>query len=741
MDGSGQLTWDAPEGSWRIFRFGQTIHGEEYQKRTKCTSRGSQGFEIDFYSREALDRQFAETAEKVLAEAGELAGKTLMYFHDDSWECGEPNWTPNMRAEFTQRRGYAPEPYLPVLSGQTVQNKDLSARFLRDWKRTAADLFAEYHYGHFSALAKKNGMGIHPEAGGPFFTTTMDPLMNLGRCDIPMGEYWIRKSEPNGDVWFVDQYAKCDSVKQAATAAHVYGKKLCQAEAFTNMGRNWEEAPLMLKDIGDRALCAGLTRNMLCFYVHQPYLDIKPGYEWPEAGTHFDRNITWWPQMHAFTGYLSRCQALLQQGLFVADACYFAGDDAGGFAPAKTCMNPPLPAGFDCDTINQEILLTRLGVADGRLVLPDGMSYRLLVLPERETMTPESLERIAQLVRDGATVVGPKPVRSSSLTDYPQCDDKVARLAAEVWGACDGKSRMENLFGKGRVIWGKTLREVFEAQGTKPDFSCSCADTGASLDYIHRRSGATEIYFIANPQDRDVLAACTFRVGGKLPEIWDPMTGNRRDARAFTQNEDGTTCVPLQFSPKGSLFVVFSKPIGTSDHGVGATNFPEVAPAMEVTGPWTVRFDTKWGGPESAEFSELVDWTLRPEEGIKHYSGKATYVKEMGLPESVTEDGARLLLDLGELNSLAEVRVNGKDLGVLWTKPFRVDISKAVKAGSNHLEVDIINLWPNRLIGDSKLPKEKRLTTTNVKKFYEGEHSLLPSGFLGPVRLYRARVE
>ncbi len=741
MNASGHLAWDAPEGAWRVFRFGQTIHGEEYQKKTKCASRGAQGYEIDFYSREALGKQFAETAGKVLAEAGKLAGRTLKYFHDDSWECGEPNWTPNMRAEFKTRRGYDPEPWLPVLAGQTVQSGELSERFTRDWKRTAADLMAENHYGYFNELSMKSGVGTHPEAGGPFFTTTMDPLMNLGRSDIPMGEYWIRKSEPDGQVWFVEQYGKCDSVKQAATAAHVYGKRLCQAEAFTNMGRNWEEAPIMLKDIGDRALCAGLTRNMLCFYVHQPQLDIKPGYEWPEAGTHFDRNITWWPQMHAFTGYLARCQALLQQGYFVADACYFAGDDAGCFAPAKTRMNPPLPAGFDCDTVNGEVLMTRLAVRDGRLVLPDGMSYRLLVLPERDTMTPESLARIARLVEAGATVVGPKPARSSSLSNYPKCDGDIATLAAKLWGSCDGKTVQENAYGKGRVIWGKTLQEVFEARQIRPDFTCASAAQNVRLDYIHRRIAGVDIYFVANPQDGGVSAECAFRVKERQPEIWDPLSGSRRNAKVFTQREDGTITLPLEFAPKGSVFVIFSKPISPAQNGSAAGNFPAAVPVMDIAGPWTVKFDSKGGGPESVEFADLADWTQRPEDGIKYYSGKATYLKSFDLPESLLPQGGRLFLDLGELNNLAEVRLNGKDLGVLWTKPFRVEITQAARAGNNQLETDIVNLWPNRLIGDGKLPPEKRLTTTNVQKFYTGEHPLLPSGLLGPVRVCREQAE
>jgi hypothetical protein len=507
------------------------------------------------------------------------------------------------------------------------------------------------------------------------------------------------------------------------------------------MGRNWEEAPSMLKDIADRAFCAGLTRNVLCFYVHQPYLDIKPGYEWPEAGTHFDRNITWWDQMDAFTSYLSRCQFLLQQGLFVADVCYFAGDDAGRYVPAKTHMNPALPDGYDCDTVNGEVLMTRLSVQDGRLVLPDGMSYRLLVLPERDSMTPEALAKVAALVESGATVVGPKPIQSSSLKNYPACDDEVKSLAETVWGNCDGTAVKEHAHGKGRVITGRTLQDVLEADELLPDVEFKDAQGGASLDYIHRRTPDADIYFVSNQKDRSEHALCVFRVNARRPELWDPLTGGIRNIDAFTQTNDGRTAVPLEFAPCGSMFVVFRTPITPSQNGTAAGNFPAVTSLMEIQGPWKVSFDTKWGGPDLADFPELIDWTKRPEEGIKFYSGKATYRTDFDVAESAVVHGNHVYLDLGELYYLAQVRLNGKALGVLWTKPFRVEITEAMHAGTNQLEVDIVNLWPNRLIGDAKLPPDKRYTTTNVDKFYKGEHPLLPSGLIGPVTLLSSESE
>ncbi len=731
LDASGRLDWKVPEGNWLILRFGQTLTG----KRTKCVSRGSGGYEIDILSTEALDMHFAQTAAKVVADIGPLAGKTLKYLHDDSWESGEPNWTPRMRQEFRRRRGYDPLVYLPVLAGKTVDSAAISKRFARDYRRTLADMVADNHYGRFRDLARRSGMGIHPESGGPFFVSMMDALMNLGRSDIPMGEFWIRKSEPNGKIWYVDQYPVCDTVKQAATAAHVYGKKLCQAEAFTNMGRNWEEDPYMMKAIGDQALCAGLTRIMLCFYVHQPYLDIKPGYEWPGAGTHFDRNITWWNQIHAFTGYISRSQFLLQQGLFVADVCYYVGEDVPCYVPAKTKMKPPLPTGHDCDAINFEVLMTRLSAKDGRLVLPDGMSYRLLVLPQRDTMTPEALGKIASLVEAGATVVGPRPARSPSLKDYPKCDQKVKTLADKLWGDVDGQKVKQRKAGKGRVIWGKTLQEILHADGVKPDFEFVSTQKGAYLDYIHRSTSDAEIYFVSNQLSRTEKAQCTFRVAGRQPELWDAVTGRMRDAVAFKQTGDGRTTVPLELPPRGSIFVVFRRAIPASRNGPAATNHPALSPAMEVKGPWTVKFDPKWGGPEQIVFEKLVDWTKRPEEGIKYYSGTATYHKTFDLPKGLRQGGKRVYLDLGKFKNVAQVRLNGKDLGVVWTAPWQVEITGAVKPAGNRLDIDVVNLWPNRLIGDAKLPIKKRLTKTNVQKFYKGNRKPLESGLLGPVRI------
>jgi len=711
VDASGRLVWDAPKGAWKIIRMGYTLVGRGV---VHCTSPNGGGLEIDPLSRAAMDMHFEATIGACAKEMGDAFGKTLKYTHIDSWELGEPNWTPGFRSVFKQRRGYDPLPYLPALAGKTVDNKEVTARFLHDCRRTVADCTAENYYGRQSELSRKHGMGIHPESGGPFFTHWIDALQCLGKSDIPMGEYWARRTEPTGPIWYRNQFKRCDTVKQAASAAHIYGKKFVQAEAYTTMGPNWEKDPYMLKDIGDLAFCAGLTRNMLCFYVHQPQLDFKPGHQWPAAGTHFDRNITWFPMSHAWLKYLARCQHMLQQGLFVADVCYYYGDDVPGFVPGRDHMQPALPRGYDCDTINTEVLLTRVAAKDGRIVLPDGMSYRMLVLPNSEAMSLPVLEKVAELVEAGVPVVGRPPTRTPGLQDYPKCDEEVKRLASDL-----------------KLITSDSLQVTLNELSIAPDFESG----DVPLHYIHRRSEDADIYFVCNQQSEPVTAECTFRVAGKQPEIWDAVTGEIREAMAF-DIVAGRTTLPLEFASRGSLLIVFRKP-AKSNKGPDEANFGRQIQFGELHGPWTVKFDPEWSGPESVEFEKLEDWTKRPEPGIKFYSGKATYHKTFDLPNEAQEAARRLYVELGRVRNVARVRLNGKDLGVVWTAPWQVEITGAVKPTGNKLEIDVVNLWPNRLIGDAGLPAEERLTKTNVPKFKK-DSPLLPSGLLGPVVLKMA---
>jgi hypothetical protein len=514
-------------------------------------------------------------------------------------------------------------------------------------------------------------------------------------------------------------------VKQPASAAHTYGRKLVLAEGFTTIGPHWQETLWdNLKPSFDHACTEGLNLLVWHAFVCSPASEGMPGQQY-FAGTHLNPNVTWWEKSAPFFAYINRCQALLQQGLPVADVAYYYGDHVPNFARLRKSDPAKLGAGYDYDVVTEEVVLKRMSVKDGRLVLPDGVSYRALVLPERNVISRPVLEQIRKLVRAGATVVGPRPVAATTLRDYPRVDAQVAKLAAELW---DGQT------GRGRVIAGQSGREALQTLGAKPDFE---PESGATLplSYIHRRDGNAEIYLVANRTNRGGAVACTFRVAGKAPELWDAVSGARKFAAAY-EEQDGRTTVPLEFDPCGSWFVIFRDP-AAGHPATGRSNGIVVAPLQEISGNWTVRFDTNWGGPAAAQFEQLVSWTERAEPEIKFYSGTAVYENSFDLPQSaISNRQSPILLDLGSIRELAEVRVNGKFCGITWTPPFRVDITGAVKPGSNQLEIEVVNFWPNRIIGDASLPATERRTKTNIRKLTP-ETKLMESGLFGPVRVLK----
>ena len=599
-----------------------------------------------------------------------------------------------------------------------------------------------------------------------------------------------------GEFWSNEQWARPDC-KLAASTAHGYGKRIVGAEAYTTGGgpnAQWQAYPFALKAQGDSAFCVGINHFVFHRYLHQPYPGRQPGVDWQAIGINFERTETWWQQSAAWMTYLARCQFLLQRGVFVADLCYFVGEGAptslvrrrgkGEAPPARMdgstfteitlgrhgALPPAPPGGYDFDGCNVELLM-RMSVRDGRLVLPSGMTYSVLVLPPGKTMTPAVVRRIQELVAMGATVVGPKPVQSPSLAEYPGCDAEVGRLADQVWGDCDGKTVREHSFGKGKAMWGKPLSEVLASLGAGPDFSYSARADDAELDYIHRRDGQAEIYFVSNQKNRFEEVECSFRSSGKAPELWYPDTGRIEKLAAYTERS-GRVTLPLRLDPCGSVFVVFREsakgdpivsvrrngepvlaeleftPQGTVElkaweagayelkTAAGKVFKPTVAGVSEVTvaGPWELRFPQGRGAPEKIILEELLSWTRHADDGVKHFSGTATYVKDVGIPADWIDRNMILRLDLGKVKEIAGVRVNGKDLGVLWKPPFRVDLAGLVHPGVNRVEIQVTNLWPNRMIGDQSLPEEKRYTWSTWNP-YTKDSPLLESGLLGPVTL------
>ncbi len=718
----GTLRWEVPPGEWQILRFGCTIGDHSY---VSTCSDGWQGYAVDVLNADAFERYWIAVLEPLIADAGPHAGKAFKYLHTDSWEVEPLNWTPALFYEFRQRRGYDPVPFAPVLAGRIVNSREESNRFLHDFRKTVGDLAIDHHYRLFRDLAHKHGLLIHPESGGPH-SVPIDAQRCLGWNDVPMSEFWAwswRHRVGDANRFFI---------KQPASAAHTYGHNLVFAEGFTTIGPHWQERLCdNLKPSFDHALCEGLNVLVWHAFVCSPEAMGVPGQQY-FAGTHLNPNVTWWSRSAPFFAYLNRCQWLLQQGHFVADALYYYGDHVPNFTQMKASDPAHVLPGFDYDVLTEEALLERVSVANGRFVLTDGMSYAVLALPNRAAISLPALRKIESLVQAGGTILGPKPVRAETLQNYPECDAEVAHLADGMWGVI-GTGVGERAVGQGRVVWGKTARQTLLDSGLAPDFEVVTSEPGADIEYVHRRTADTEIYFVASRSNRWETARCAFRVADKAPELWNPVTGERRFATAYEKGS-GRVTVPLEFAPCGSWFVIFREP--TAQHpSVASANSATLVSRAELAGAWTVRFDPHWGGPETAAFDKLESWTARSEPGIRFYSGTATYAKTFDLPAGLdAASNAPLWLDLGEVRELAEVRLNGQSLGVVWAPPFRVDISKVVKASGNRLEIDVVNFWPNRIIGDQSLPPEKRLTRTNIKKF-TADTPLMESGLIGPVTL------
>jgi hypothetical protein len=711
LDADGVLRWNAPRGRWKILRFGYTIGDHSY---VSTSSKGWHGFALDVYDAGAFERYWDAIVEPLIDDAGPLAGHTLKYLHTDSWEIELANWTPTLREEFLKRRGYDMAPWLPTLTGRIVNNRDESDRFLADYRKTLGDLAIDNHYRLYRDKAHQHGLMIHPESGGPH-AVPIDAQRCLGWDDAPMSEFWAWSWEHRiGDEnrFFV---------KQPASAAHTYGHKPVFAEGFTDMGPHWQESIWSnLKPSFDKALCEGLNVLVWHAFVCSPAETGIPGQQY-FAGTHLNPKVTWWGKSQAFFSYIDRCQAMMQRGLPFADVLYYYGDQVPNFAQLKKSDPAKILPGYDYDVITEEALLERTSMRDGQIFLPDGMSYRVLVLPARNSLSLPVLEKVKALVDEGATVIGPRPSEASGLSDYPESDQTLKRLADE-------------LYGHG-IITNQTARQVLQKKGIAPDFEWTAqgAERKPEIDFIHRAAEGAAIYFVANRSSNEVALTCTFRVHGLAPELWDAVSGKRRFAADYTE-KDGRTTLPIHFDPCGSVFVVFRQP--ASEHPPsGDRNWPEFQTIGELAGPWSVHFDPRWGGPESISFDKLINWKNSPKVGVKYYSGTAVYRKNFTISES---SGSKTFLDLGDVRELAEVKVNGRSCGIVWTPPFRVDVTDAIKTGENTLEVEVINFWPNRIIGDQFLPADKRFTKTNIRRLTRNT-LLMDSGLLGPVRLLRSQ--
>jgi hypothetical protein len=720
MKPDGTLRWEAPKGKWEILRIGHTPAGGH----VSTYSVGWGGRVIDYLNPVALDDYWKQNVEPLCKAIGPLAGTTLRYIHTDSWEGGGMNWTPGFDETFRKHRGYDLTPWVAVLAGHIVDSRENSNAFLADYRKTIGDLVAD-HYGRLAELAKTRGMFTHPECSGPH-AGPLDGLKNYGRSELVMSEFWSpSKHRPNPESRFF--------VKQASSAAHTYGKRLIGAEAFTTIGPHWNDVPWSaMKPSFDTEFCAGLNLVFNHTFTCSPKEMGLPGQEY-FAGTHFNPQVTWWDEAPAFIDYMKRCQLLAQQGDFVADVLHYYGDHIPNIFGRKGSDPAGALPDFDYDVISEELILTSLAYKDGKLRLPSGMSYRVLTLPDHRVLSLAVLKKIDALVRAGATVLGPKPLKAASLEGGAAGKTLFTSLADGLWGAGEEAKGIHKA-GAGRVAWGMSARELLREDGLAPDVAIT--PNAPEIDWIHYRIGDADVYFLAELAGKARSIEVAFRIDGRLPELWDAVDGSIRDASTFS-GAGGITRVPLKLGAYDSVFVVFRKKITDSRRSNGP-NSQVWHEAHVINGPWNVTFNPKWGGPaKPIRFDALTDWIKHEDPAIKHYSGKAIYRIRFSLDASLA--GKPLALELGNVLDvgMARVKLNGTDLGIVWRPPFRVNLGKSLKPGDNQLEILVVNSWRNRLIADASLPEDKRLTKTNVRIITNGpsKWQLEPSGLLGPVTL------
>lgn len=773
---NGNLVWDVPPGEWKILRFVCACTGE----RLVLPSPKSDGLIIDHFNPAATEMHFQYLIEKLQAELGDLGKTALRILYLPSYEVTSYEkekgmvWTPNLREEFQKRRGYDLAVYLPLLFGYTT-DPEISNRFLFDFNMTLSDLIIEGHYHKAREICNEHGLLLCSEAGGPgqpLHNCPFEALRALGSLDIPRGEFWYnhQRFDENGFdlLWLV---------KEIACASHIYGQKIVDGESFTSW-HHWLIGLFDLKPLADQAMCDGLNRFTFHTGAHNPPEAGKPGWAY-HAGTHINVNCSWWPKIKPFIDYLARSCFLLQQSDFVGDVCYYYGDQAPNFVKPKHADLSP-GEGYDYDVVNSEVILTRMGVKNGRIVLPDGMSYELLVLPERDDMNLPVLQKLAYLVEQGATVVGPKPTRSNGLKDYQIRDEQIQNMANALWGDCDGVHVKEHRYGQGTIVWGKDIQEILNERGIRRDFSFTSKDPNCGLDYIHRRTESEDIYFIRNKTQNEIVANCTFRIYDKAPELWRPDAGEIQKP-AIYQTVEGGTNLPICLPPAGSVFVVFREsaaphhilsssadsssfetqitgdvvefrfhkegtyPFQSSSGEIKTITIENLPKPIEIEGAWEVHFPFGWGAPAVKIFPQLSSWTESEEEGIKYFSGIAAYHKKFQIPADLILPNRKLTLDLGAVKDIADVYLNGKHRGIVWKPPFQVDITDIVHPGENLLVIEIANQWSNRIAGDAQNKEGRKYTNTNITYSIMWEQSwektpLLESGLLGPVRIHSAEI-
>jgi len=745
MKPDGRLIWNSPAGEWTIFRFGMATTAAN----TRPAPLPGYGFECSKLDTSALNFHFDNYINKLIKDLGSEISKNKRsvgwnMLHVDSWEMGAQNWSHNFSAAFKKRRGYDIEPFLLVYNGFIVENENVSERFLWDMRFTAQELLFEYHAMHLRSIAHENGFGLSIE---PYDMNPTSDLALGAFADVPQCEFWAEKQGFNTTF----------SCFEATSIAHTNNKSIVAAEAFTTDWGNtpWLRTPANLKNQADWAFAAGINRIIFHRYAFQPWKDKFPGLTMGGYGIQYERTQTWWDFTSQWHDYLSRCQYLLRQGLPVADILFLNPEGS------PTVFEPPVSAytgsawlpdrkgyNFDgCDPIN---FIENADVQNGRIIFPGGMTYNVLVMPNTDYITPALLRKIYALIQKGATVMGFAPKYSPSLMNYPQCDDEIKQLAEKMWGnnslprtigkgmlyPCQPSDTLKLLpksQGNGNNLYKSfvppfvkysSIEQILKKMNIVEDFHCDNA-----FRYNHRKLENGEIYFVSNTKSSAETGICTFRAKGNVV-LLNPMDGKEYQAEVLARTTE-TTTVKIPLENEGSVFVLFSDKAALNLQNLPVLPF-KMKTVVKVASKWTVHFDKKWGGPEEVAFDSLKDWSLSDNMGIKYYSGKATYKTTIDLNSRQIK--GQTFLHLGDVQVMARIRINGKELGVVWHDPYRMETTGFWNEGKNTLEIEVVNLWVNRMIGDQSLPVDERFTWSSWMPFQKMD-KLLASGLLGPITI------
>ncbi len=769
VDANGTLSWLSPKGKWRIIRMGYTSTGHE-----NATAGAARGLEVDKFNAEAVRFQLDHWFGEMLRTAGpELASKVVKILHIDSWECGSQNWSPVFQVEFKNRRGYDIVDYLPVMAGIPINDIQTSEKVLYDIRKTISELIVDNFFGTLADEAKKAGVKFSSENVAP--TMMSEGLLHFKHIDYPSGEFWLKS--PTHD--------KPNDMLDAISGGHIYGKDIIQAEAFTQLKMDWDEHPGNLKTLADRNYALGINRFFYHVFVHNPWTDRKPGMTLDGVGSYFQRDQTWWKPGKAWVDYCQRVQFQLQKGKPVIDLAVFIGDDLPSRSMLPDRLVPFIPNvfgaarleseairlknegqpsikmpkevtstknstdlsqwtnamnGYQYDSFNADVLLNNAKVENGKVVFSNSIKYGALLFPGSHKMAPNKMislavaEKIVELVKAGVTVfIDEKPNLLPGIQSETD-QKKWQNVIDEIWNNNSNSSTWK--IGKGTIIKLPYLGNDFASIGIEQDVYFSKLNRAESetIAWTHRKSQTEDVYFLSNQKEEKRSFEASFRIDGKIPEWYNPVT-DKTTTLSNWKIENGRTIVSINLEENESGFVIFKEET-TAILAQGYQKGIEFESVQTLDENWELQFDSEFKGPnEVIKINKLFDWSTSTNNQIKYYSGTATYQKELIWKG---KSGDKIWLDLGTIANIAEVSVNGKECGTLWTFPYKADISEALKKGKNTIVIKITNTWANRLIGDQKLPKEEKLTWTTAPFRLEG-NPLLKAGLLGPVTIVKEK--